>query len=142
MEALVEVQRWLFSSLFCLALSLSFPPFLPFSSVLPELLSSQINSPPCFLFSSKILPPRFVPLFLKKTSSLSFLFFPPSLYKQEEKVSPLLCPIVVQGGNGLPYLCRVRWPAVFAGHGVPFLAGYGFIGMGFVQVGGERGCEK
>jgi len=57
-------------------------------------------------------------------------------------VPPLLCPIVVQGGNGLPYLCRVRWLAVFAGHGVPFLAGYGFIGMGFVQVGGERGCEK
>jgi hypothetical protein len=83
MEALVEVQRWLFSSLFCLALSLSFPPFLPFSSVLPELLSSQINSPPCFLFSllyflffSKILPPRFVPLFLKKNHPPRFPFFP------------------------------------------------------------------
>jgi hypothetical protein len=83
MEALVEVQRWLFSSLFCLALSLSFPPFLPFSSVLPELLSSQINSPPCFLFSllyflffSKILPPRFVPLFLKKNRPPRFPFFP------------------------------------------------------------------
>jgi hypothetical protein len=48
---------------------------------------------------------------------------------------------VVQGGAGLPYLCRVRWPA-FAGHGAPFLAGYGFIGMGFVQVGGEREWEK
>ena len=54
MEALVEVQWWLFSSLFGLALSLSFPPSLPFSSVLPELLSSQINSPPSFMFS---LPP-------------------------------------------------------------------------------------
>jgi len=52
MEALVEVQRWLFSSLFSLALSLSFPPSLPFSSVLPELLPSNKLSP---LFS--VLPP-------------------------------------------------------------------------------------
>ena len=142
MEALVEVQRWLFSSLFCLALSLSFPPFLPFSSVLPELLSSQINSPPCFLFSSKILPPgSFLSFSKKHRPSLSYsslLLF----ISRKRRCPPLLCPIVVQGGNGLPYLCRVRWPAVFAGHGVPFLAGYGFIGMGFVQVGGERGCEK
>jgi len=48
-EALVEVQRWLFSSLFCLALSLSFPPSLPFFF--------------CFarapLLSNKLLPPVF-----------------------------------------------------------------------------------
>jgi len=48
-EALVEVQQWLFSSLFCLALSLSFPPSLPFFF--------------CFarapLLSNKLLPPVF-----------------------------------------------------------------------------------
>ena len=62
MEALVEVQRWLLSSLFCLALSLSFPPSLPFSSVLPEFLPSHINSPLCFLFC--LLLSHIRPLFL------------------------------------------------------------------------------
>jgi hypothetical protein len=112
MEALVEVQRWLFSSLFCLALSLSFPPFLPFSSVLPELLSSQINSPPCFLFSSKILPPRFVPLFLKKSSPLSS--------------GSVLSPVFISSrGRGSPYPVQAQ--------------GIGGRGMGlliFVMVGG------
>jgi len=82
MEALVEVQRWLFSSLFCLALSLSFPPFLPFSSVLPELLSSQINSPPVFCSPSsvfcsslKFCPPVRSSL-SKKKSSPQVSFFP------------------------------------------------------------------
>jgi len=48
---------------------------------------------------------------------------------------------VVQGGAGLPYLCRVKWPT-FTGHGAPFLAGYGFIGMGFMQMGRETKREK
>jgi len=76
MEVLVEVQRWLFSSLFGLVLSLSFPPSLPFSFVLPELLSSQINSPPSFLFSL------------------------PSIYKREDKVPPCSIPSWCRGGTG------------------------------------------
>jgi len=83
MEALVEVQWWLFSSLFGLALSLSFPPSLPFSSVLPELLSSQINSPlfsvlpPLFSVLLQNFAPRFVPLFLKKNRPPSCFLFSP-----------------------------------------------------------------
>ena len=55
MEALVEVQRWLFSSLFSLALSLSFPHSLPFSSVLPELLPSNKLPPSLCLLPSLYL---------------------------------------------------------------------------------------
>jgi hypothetical protein len=65
---------------------------------------------------------------------------PSSIYKQVERHPPALSHRGA-GGAGLPYLCRVRWLA-FTGHGAPFLAGYGFIGMGFVQVGGEREREK
>jgi len=74
MEALMEVQRWLFSSLFYFALSLSFLPSLPFSSVLPELLSSQTNSLHLFFVLpsfSKILSPGFLfSPFLHPPSSL------------------------------------------------------------------------
>jgi hypothetical protein len=65
-------------------------------SSLSVLLLSSLS---VLLLSSKILP-SLVFLSFSKKSSPSFLFFPPSLYKQEEKVSPLLCPIVVQGGTG------------------------------------------
>ena len=60
MEALVEVQRWLFSSLFCLALSLSSVS----QKTIPRLVSLSILflfsccSPFSSLFS--VLPPVFI----------------------------------------------------------------------------------
>ena len=90
---------------------------------------------PSFLFSKPSVPPPFSVL------PPPHQFVPPSsIYKQEE-MDPLLCPIVVQGGPGLPYLCRVRWPAIYMA-GCPFLGrvwlcGYEFW-QGFMQVGGRE----
>jgi len=85
----------------------SFSVFRSFYSVLPEL--PPFESVVCFSPSPKFCLPSFLS-FSKKSSPLGFLFFlfllpplsfsPPSIYKQEEKVPPLLCPIVVQGGTG------------------------------------------
>jgi len=124
MEALVEVQRWLFSSLFCLALSLSFPPFLPFSSVLPELLSSQINSPPVFCSPSSVFcsSPKFCP-------PGSFLSFSKKIVPPQVSVlSPVFigsrgrgtipCPSAGHGGVGWLLCSRCRaWPSFHHGGG-------------------------
>ena len=83
-------------------------------------LFSSVSVFQCFLFSPLLSA------FLSVTALLSFskilplfLFSLPLLFISRKRRCPLLCPIVVQGGNGLPYLCRVRWSAVFARHGVP-----------------------
>jgi hypothetical protein len=69
--------------------------FSPFSSLLTGL---------CFLFLSPFsrLASLSVTALLSFSKILPPLFHspPPSIYKQEEKVPPLLCPIVVQGGTG------------------------------------------
>jgi hypothetical protein len=65
-----------------------------------------------------------------------------SIYKQEKKDPLLLCPIVVQGENGLPYLCRVRWSAVCRAWcpSLLFITLAGYVGVwavvSFMQVGG------
>ena len=126
MEALVEVQWWLFSSLFGLALSLSFPPSLPFSSVLPELLSSQINSPlfsvlpPLFSVLLQNFAPRFVPLFLKKKSSPPPLLICslPCIYRQPGERFTIPCPSAGHGGVGWLLCSRCRaWPSFRHGGG-------------------------
>ena len=86
----------------------SFSIFHSFSSVLLEL--PPFESVVCFSPSPKFCLPSFLS-FSKKSSPPWFPFFPfsppplfpfspPSIYKQEEKVPPLLCPIMVQGGTG------------------------------------------
>jgi hypothetical protein len=81
-----------------------------------------------------------VSLFFFSSSAPPFLFSPTSIYKQKER-TPLLCPIVVRGGAGLPYLCRVRWLVVYRAWcpflGRVWLGGYGFW-QGFMQVGGRE----
>jgi hypothetical protein len=82
--------------------------------------------------------------FMFSFSSFSFVRSSlPSIYKQEKKEPPLLCPIVVQGGNGLPYLCKVRWPAVCRAWcpSLLFITLAGYVGawavVSFMQVGGR-----
>ena len=81
-----------------------------------------------------------VSLFFFSSSAPPFLFSPTSIYKQKER-TPLLCPIVVRGGAGLPYLCRVRCLVVYRAWcpflGRVWLGGYGFW-QGFMQVGGRE----
>jgi len=122
------------------------------------------ENPPCFcfvpylflFFLSSIWPLFSVPFSLLSSCfplchcllSFSKNFAPPlrlssSIYKQEKKEPPLLCPIVVQGGNGLPYLCRVRWPAVCRAWcpSLLFITLAGYVGawavVSFMQVGGR-----
>ena len=102
----------------------SFSVFRSFSSVLPELPPFEYVV--CFSSSPK--------------------FFLPPIYKQEEKVPPLLCPIVVQGeraalplqGKVAGRVCRAWCPSLllsrWQGMVVWVLAGYGCVGMGFGRV--------
>jgi hypothetical protein len=77
-------------------------------------------------------------------SSFSF----PSIYKQEKREAPLLCPIMVQGGSGLPYLCRVRWSAVCRAWcpSLLFITLAGYMGawavVSFMQVGCKERAGK
>jgi len=70
------------------------------------------NRPLSFLFSVSFNSQNL--LVVSFSLSPVFLFFSPSLVSlplfisRKRGSSPLLCPIVVQGGTGLPYLCRVR----------------------------------
>jgi hypothetical protein len=75
------------------------------------------------------------------------LLVPPSTYKQAEREPPALshhgtggswATLPLQGN--VVGVCRA-WCPFLGRHGASFLAGYGFIGMGFVQVGGERDRE-
>jgi len=129
MEALVEVQRWLFSSLFCLALSLSSVsqktiPRLVSLSLLFLFSSSSFSSPflPrfCSLLPSalqKIYPPSScLPLSVRLPFSLSPKFFPSPLFVPLflKKIIPpsfwfcsLPC-IYRQPGRGSPYPVQVQ----------------------------------
>jgi len=73
---------------------LSVTTLLSFSKILPPLvfLSFSKNRPPsCFLFSQNFSP--------------HLILLPLLFISRKRRCPPLLCPIVVQGGNGLPYLC-------------------------------------
>jgi len=107
-------RRWLFY--FCVFLVLCFcPPSRSFLFSLFCLCFSSLSLSfvlPCFPF-----PLIHLHLSFSLFSLYSFsLFFAPSLnsfrcppiYKQEESESPLPCPIVVQGGTGLPYLTHSK----------------------------------
>ena len=107
-----------------------------------SLLSLLLLSVSVTLFLSKqffVSLSRFL-FFFFSSSAPPFLFSTTSIYKQKER-TPLLCPIVVRGGAGLPYLCRVRWLAVYKAWcpflGRVWLGGYGFW-QGFMQVGGRE----
>ena len=70
MEALVEVQRWLFSSLFCLALSLS--------SVSQKTIPRLVSLSFLFLFSSSSFSSPFLPRFCSLLPSALQKISPPS----------------------------------------------------------------
>jgi hypothetical protein len=121
-------------SVFCLSVN----PYVFFlKSFLPSLFFFLLPSLVLFGFplslshSFSTFPP------LSLFSSLLLLFI-----SRRRGSSPLLYPIVVQGGAGLPYLCRVRWPPVCrhdASVSSIIMAGYGLLLMSwFSQVGGER----
>jgi len=155
MEALVEVQRWLFSSLFCLALSLSSVsqktiPRLVSLSLLFLFSSSSFSSPflPrfCSLLPSalqKISPPSScLPLSIRLPFSLSPKFCPPWLL-----VPPLvfisrggedhLTTAMAQGkvGDGSCWQGMVSVSFFFHNACRVWLCGYGSCGI-FGQVGG------
>jgi len=81
----------LFSSFFA-SVSLFFPLCFPLSSFFVFFVLSNRPVHPSKIFS----PPPLVRS-------------PPLLFISRRRGSPLLCPIMVQGGAGLPYLCRLRW---------------------------------
>jgi len=68
-------------------------------------------------------------------SPLSSFRLSSSIYKQEERELPPALSHRGAGGNWATLPLQGKVPA-FTGHGAHFLAGYEFIGMGLVQVGG------
>ena len=113
--------------------------FLPSLVLLPSLslpsLLLQKFCPPVsasfLLFRPPSPSPKFSPPVhssLSQKSILPLFVSLPLFISRKRGSSPLLCPIVVQGGAGLPYLCRVRWPPVCK-HGASvssiIVAGYG-----------------
>jgi len=101
---------------------------LPSQTVLSRSFSLFLLTPKTSLLSRSLFPPfSILFFFLSRLSS--------SIYKQEERELPPALSHRGAGGNWatLPLQGKVM---AFTGHGAHFLAGYGFIGMGLVQVGG------
>jgi len=97
------------------------------------LLDRASLSVTALLFFSKILPLDSFISFSKKSSPLS-LRLSSSIYKQEKKEPPLLCPIVVQGGkrDALPVQGKVAGCL----HGMVSLSFIYHVG----RVCGSKGC--
>jgi len=124
-------------SVYLAPLSVSFFPFLPrFCSLLPS--SLQKISPPSSCLS---LCPKNHPAPSVRSPSLLFI-------SRKRGRPPLLCPIMVQGGSGLPYLCRVRWSAVCRAWcpSLLFITLAGYVGaravVSFMQVGCKERAGK
>jgi hypothetical protein len=139
---LCAVTPSLCSSLF----SESFPPLFcsfGFSFSVPSLCSIALPSL-SLPFSSS---PKFCPSIRSSLSQKNrppFLFVSlPLFISRKRRSPPCSVPSWCRGGNGMPYLCRVRWPAVCMAWcpSLLFITLAGYVGaravVSFMQVGGR-----
>ena len=153
----MEVQWWLFSSLFCLALSLS--------SVSPKTIPRLVSLSLLFLFSSSSFSSPFLPRFCSFLPSALQKNFPPSSclplsVRLPFSLSLKFCPPVrssLSQKNCPPTLWFCSLPSIYrqpgerftipcpsAGHGGVGVAGYGCVGVGMGHAGflGKWGGER